>query len=294
MARCPSPNPLPASTATGGGCRASWAATSRTSPGCRGSRPRPTAPGSWSRPAAQGHRPHRRAARAPGLEWDGSRSGRARAAGPRGPAACSEETRGFVAAYVAGVNEVLPGATCPELDHLGATAEPWQPWTPLAVFAAQHLLFGTLPLKLWRRHPARRLGRSVRGRFDARCWGAGQQLLGGRRGPHRERPADARPATRTGRSRSPTGTCRCGSPARRRAIDVAGFTFPGVPGVQHFAHAGEVAWGITNAMGDYQDVYVEQLERDGDGVLGAGGRTAGPRRRSAPSGSRCAARSPSR
>ena len=32
-----------------------------------------------------------------------------------------------------------------------------------------------------------------------------------------------------------------------------------MPGVQHFAHAGEVAWAITNAMADYQDVYVERV-----------------------------------
>ncbi|MEO6997298.1 MAG: penicillin acylase family protein, partial [Terracoccus sp.] len=44
-------------------------------------------------------------------------------------------------------------------------------------------------------------------------------------------------------------------------FDVVGFSFPGVPGVQHFAHAGPVAWGITNAMADYQDLTLEQLER---------------------------------
>jgi len=38
-----------------------------------------------------------------------------------------------------------------------------------------------------------------------------------------------------------------------------------VPGVQHFAHAGEVAWAITNAMADYQDVYAERLRRSGTG-----------------------------
>ena len=44
------------------------------------------------------------------------------------------------------------------------------------------------------------------------------------------------------------------SPDGRDDLDVAGFAFAGVPGVQHFAHAGEVAWAITNAMADYQDV----------------------------------------
>ena len=53
-------------------------------------------------------------------------------------------------------------------------------------------------------------------------------------------------------------------------FDVVGFAFPGVPGIQHFAHAGDVAWAITNAMADYQDLYVEQLRRGGDGVEARG------------------------
>src|SRR5690606_21831973 len=52
-------------------------------------------------------------------------------------------------------------------------------------------------------------------------------------------------------------------------FDIAGFAFAGVPTVPHFAHAGPVAWGITNAMGDYQDLYFERLTRSGDQVLAA-------------------------
>ena len=50
-----------------------------------------------------------------------------------------------------------------------------------------------------------------------------------------------------------------------------------MPGVQHFAHAGDVAWAITNAMADYQDVYAERLRRTADGVeaLGPGRLGAG-------------------
>jgi len=53
-------------------------------------------------------------------------------------------------------------------------------------------------------------------------------------------------------------------------FDVAGFAFPGVPGVQHFAHTGSVAWAVTNAVADYQDVYVERLERRADEVWALG------------------------
>ncbi|MGU3293016.1 penicillin acylase family protein [Williamsia sp. M5A3_1d] len=53
-------------------------------------------------------------------------------------------------------------------------------------------------------------------------------------------------------------------------FDVVGFAFAGVPGVPHFGHTGSVAWGITNAMGDHQDVYVEHLARR-DGLVTAQG-----------------------
>ena len=35
--------------------------------------------------------------------------------------------------------------------------------------------------------------------------------------------------------------------------------------MQHFAHAGEVAWAITNAVADYQDIFEESLDDVVDG-----------------------------
>src|SRR5690606_29544681 len=37
-------------------------------------------------------------------------------------------------------------------------------------------------------------------------------------------------------------------------FDVIGLAFPGVPGVPHFGHTGGVAWAITNAVADNQDL----------------------------------------
>ncbi|MGE0730493.1 MAG: penicillin acylase family protein [Acidimicrobiia bacterium] len=42
-------------------------------------------------------------------------------------------------------------------------------------------------------------------------------------------------------------------------IEAAGFSFPGVPGIQHFGQNAHLAWGVTNAMADYQDLFVERL-----------------------------------
>lgn len=53
-------------------------------------------------------------------------------------------------------------------------------------------------------------------------------------------------------------------------FDVVGIAVPGVPGIAHFGHTGTVAWAITNAMADYQDLYRERLRRTGAGVEALG------------------------
>ncbi|WP_244207201.1 penicillin acylase family protein, partial [Streptomyces swartbergensis] len=53
-------------------------------------------------------------------------------------------------------------------------------------------------------------------------------------------------------------------------FDVVGLAVPGVPGIAHFGHTGTVAWAITNAMADYQDLYRERLRRTGAGVEALG------------------------
>ena len=163
---------------------------------------------------------------------------------------------------------MLPGATCPELEFLGIEAEPWEDWTPLAVFAAQHLLFGTLPLKLWRRHARQVLGEQhahLLRTDDLESSGSNSWVVGGAR-TRSGRPLLAGDPHRSFEDPNVYVQVRLTCPAE--GVDVAGFTFPGVPGVQHFAHAGSVAWGITNAMGDYQDAYVEELQetRDDNGL----------------------------
>ncbi len=184
----------------------------------------------------------------------------------------SPASASFVASYVDGVGAgIADGPRAPELDELGIGMGPWQPWTPLAVFEAHHVLFATFPRKLWRRHVEEELGPDLAGLFDAEgSWSPGSNswVVGG------ERTASGMPMIggdphRTFESPNPYQQVRltCTDPAA--PFDVVGFTFPGVPGVQHFAHAGSVAWGITNAMADYQDVYVEQLHRRGDKVWAA-------------------------
>lgn len=201
-----------------------------------------------------------------GLDWDVlARRARLVDVARRGWAALDEESRAFVAAYVDGVNVGLDDpahAAVPELAALGTTPQPWEEWTPLAVFLAQHLMFANLGGKLWgqRAHDA---------------LGEGADLL------DPEGPEGGSNAWVVGGARTASGwPLVAGDPHRiiespgaylqvrlacedpDDAFDVVGFAFPGVPGAPHFAHAGEVAWAITNAMADYQDVYAVRLDAD--------------------------------
>ncbi|MFJ2782517.1 MULTISPECIES: penicillin acylase family protein [unclassified Streptomyces] len=180
-------------------------------------------------------------------------------------------TAAWVRAYAAGVNDGLAeGARrAPEFATTGLAPGRWEPWTPLAVWLSTHILFAGLPTKLWREEVARRLGEEWTelfatdgpGTSGSNGWlvtGArtesGAALVAG--DPHRfiEAPGVYQ-------------QIRLACPS----YDVVGLAVPGVPGLAHFGHTGPVAWAITNAMADYQDVYRERLRRLPDGGLEAYG-----------------------
>lgn len=188
-------------------------------------------------------------------------------------ATCTSETRAFLTSYVDGVNAGLAGITpeeIPELAHLDHEPGEWEPWTPLATFLAQHVLFGNVGSRLWDRLAAEVLGEDARllshegpHSSGSNAWvvggsrtASGFPLIGG--DPHRnlEQPGVYQQVR-----------LACDDPDD--SFDVVGFSFVGVPGVQHFAHAGEVAWAITNASADYQDlVEVDPYEALPDDLVG--------------------------
>lgn len=188
---------------------------------------------------------------APGAEWDRFvRATRVVDTAQRALAALSEESRAFVAAYVDGLNAGLRD-DAPELTTLGIRPEPWPEWMPLATFHAQHILFAGLGGLLWRR-------------WAREVLGADADLLDSE-GP----TASGSNAWVVGGARTASGLPMIGGDPHRviespgvymqvrlacDELDVVGLAFPGVPGVPHFGHAGEVAWAITNAMADYQDL----------------------------------------
>ncbi|AKN69002.1 hypothetical protein QR97_03505 [Streptomyces sp. PBH53] len=180
------------------------------------------------------------------------------------------ETADWVRAYVDGVNEGLPGGAgrAPEFARAGLRPGRWQPWTPLGVWLATHILFAGFPAKLWREQAMRHLGPGAVGLFatdgpgtaGSNGWlvtgartATGHALIAG--DPHRfiEDP---------GVYQQIHLSCP--------EFDVVGLAVPGVPGIAHFGHTGTVAWAITNAMADYQDLYRERLRRTGAGVEALG------------------------
>ncbi|HET7688951.1 MAG TPA: penicillin acylase family protein [Nocardioidaceae bacterium] len=194
---------------------------------------------------------------APGIEWDVfARRALIEPTAQRAFANLSPETQAFVTAYVEGVNAGLSPA--PEHEELDARPGTWQPWTPLTVFLVQHVLFATYPQKLWRHHVHRHLGDEGLSWFRQEGMplsGSNAFAVGGGRTAS-GRPLVAGDPHRLFEAPNVYAQVHLACPE----FDVAGFTFPGVPGVQHFAHAGSVAWAITNAMADYQDLYVEELD----------------------------------
>ncbi|MEU9286824.1 penicillin acylase family protein [Streptomyces sp. NPDC048275] len=173
------------------------------------------------------------------------------------------ETADWVVAYVDGVNEGLAeGARrAPEFAETGLAPGRWEPWTPLGVWLATHILFAGFPAKLWREEVVRRLGADAVGLFATDGPGTsgsngwlvtgertvtGQPVIAG--DPHRfiEDP---------GVYQQIHLSCP--------EFDVVGLAVPGIPGIAHFGHTGTVAWAITNAMADYQDLYRERLRRVG-------------------------------
>ncbi|MDV9178920.1 penicillin acylase family protein, partial [Streptomyces sp. W16] len=179
------------------------------------------------------------------------------------------ETARWVRSYVDGVNEGLgEGTSAPEFAESGFAPGRWEPWTPLGVWLATHILFAGFPAKLWREEAIRHLGPDAVGLFATDgpgTAGSNGWLVSGARtttglpvlagDPHRfiEDP---------GVYQQVHLSCP--------EFDVVGLAVPGVPGIAHFGHTGTVAWAITNAMADYQDLYRERLRRTGAGVEALG------------------------
>jgi penicillin G amidase len=210
--------------------------------------------------------------------------------------AVNVETRAMLAAYAAGVNAFVQATDRLPIEYqlLTTTPEPWQPWDACGVFKVRHVFTGGVwQAKLWRARLLHHLGPELTAKLYA-DEASGQPLIippgVDYHGPALsglealragEALVDALPELEGGSNswvlagqRTASGApLLAGDPHRALdtpnvfyqnhlacpAFDAVGLSFPGVPGLPHFGHNRAVAWCVTTAMADYQDLYIERF-----------------------------------
>jgi len=210
----------------------------------------------------------------------------------------NDETRAMLDAYAQGINAFIGSTDRLPIEYrlVSAGPEPWQPWDCLAVYKVRHVLMGTFEEKLWRALLVAHLGpERAASLLPSYPKGGlliippGTEYLGPaasaleelRRGAEavnwlRESETGSNSWAVAG-SRTATGKpFICGDSHRALDtpnvyyqnhiacpdFDAVGFSFPGVPGFPHFGHNGRVAWCVTHACADYQDLFVERFKQD--------------------------------
>ena len=207
----------------------------------------------------------------------------------------NDETKAMVDAYSAGVNAFIDSTlSLPvEFEIAGITPDPWEPWHSCAVFKVRHILMGTGLAKLLRARMLVELGPEMAMRMRSEAYAdevlivpPGEEYAGllkevAALDPGKDaisRLAEFESGSNNWAvhgSRTASGKpLVAGDPHRALDVpnvyyqnhlscpdfDVIGFSFCGVPGFPHFAHNDHVAWGITHAAADYQDLYVEHFD----------------------------------
>jgi len=210
--------------------------------------------------------------------------------------ALNGQTRAILEAYAAGVNAFLQITTRLPVEYrlVEASPEVWRPWDACAVFKVRHIQMGTWQMKLWRAKLLRHLGPQLTARL---CQGyqPGQPLIippgvdftgpaldGLDEFTEGEAPLAVLSDLDEGSnswvldgSRTASGKpLLAGDPHRTLEVpnvyyqnhvacpdfDAIGLSFPGVPGFPHFGHNRFVAWCVTHAMADAQDLFIERFD----------------------------------
>lgn len=193
-------------------------------------------------------------------------------------------------AYAEGVNAFLATGVRPlELELLGLEPDPWTAVDCHAAWKVRHVLMGSMGTKLWRARLRDVLGEeaairlaSPDGREELLIVPPGATMRWDADGDELRAGADAlgdgsNSWALSGARTASGAPLLAGDPHRLLEtpnvyaqlqlacdeFDVVGLTIPGVPGFPHFGHNGTVAWSITHAMADDQDLYVERFDADG-------------------------------
>ncbi len=211
------------------------------------------------------------------------------AAAKRDVAAMSPALRAAFAAYAGGVNQALREGVLPLPGRY--PVEPWEPWHSVAAFKVRHVFMGQWQHKLVQAWLLARIGPDAYGQLETRPPtgsplavppGARLSLLTdeaiadvtGHLGFLAETEPGSNAWAVSGRRTAHGGAVLCNDSHRALdtpnvywqcavrcpEFDVAGATFPGLPGFPHFGCNGSVAWAITHADADTQDLYIERFD----------------------------------
>lgn len=201
----------------------------------------------------------------------------------------SAELRSAFEAYACGVNAAIGDGALPLPARY--PLEPWEAWHSVAAFKIRHVLMGQWQQKIAHAVLLARVGPDVFGQLEARPPlgsaltvppdgrltrlvddaltdvtghvaflaevepGSNAWAVSGRRTVH----GGAVICNDSHRSLDTPNTywqCHVSCPQ----FDVTGATFAGLPGFPHFGFNGAVAWAITHADADNQDLYIERFD----------------------------------
>lgn len=206
---------------------------------------------------------------------------------------CSSTVRQMFLSYAHGVNAYLSkNRLPPECILLNHSPLRWNPWDSIAVFKSRHLTMGRWEHKMWRLHILQKFGVQalttlypLASHFktldpnldrDLEHLDHTLQTLPLQSGLSDSEEGGSNNWVLSGARTSSGKPLLAGDPHRAielpnvyyqnhiicPAFNVIGFSFPGTPGIPHFGHNEWVAWSITHAAADTQDVFIEELNMD--------------------------------
>jgi len=207
------------------------------------------------------------------------------------------ETRDMLESYSSGVNAFINATQNLPVEYsiLGAEPKLWTEQDCLAVFKIRHIMMGVFEGKMWRAQLVNELG-PKRAAELLKGYQQGHLLIVPPLAEYSEVIADSYQHLKEGfpyiemllespdagsnswaihGNRTKSGKpLLAGDPHRGLDVpncyfqnqiscpdfDVIGLSFPGCPGFPHFGHNRNVAWSVTHAGADYQDLFIERFD----------------------------------
>lgn len=207
----------------------------------------------------------------------------------------NDEARAMVESYTAGVNAFIERHRIPsvEFEVLEVFPDAWRPWDCISVFKIRHVLMGNLYDKLWRMRVVLKVGVERAAKLVLNYPDGLPLILPPSEIYHRtpDHPDSMSASLREALAilpgaggsnnwvvdgtRTASGKPLLASDPHRAidvpnvyyqhhlacdSFDVIGVSIPGVPAFSHFGHNARVAWAITHAQMDSQDLYIERFD----------------------------------